>query len=262
MALAMADLADDISIRHFRSRDFSVATKADGSPVTEVDVEVEAELSSWLARQGATDGFLGEEVGATGGLERRWIVDGIDGTGAFAAGATTWGTLIALEDHGEITVGVATSPGFGRRWWAVRGEGSWVADLSPEAGPARRLGSERAPSGLATSSSYLVPAVEELTGWQLQVATRVRSNTVPSQPNSHGPLAVAHGSLNLSVHLWGGPWDHAAFVPIVEEAGGAFRDLWGGRRLDTYTAVFGSPSSVAALVADLAESRLLPAPPP
>ena len=102
-----------------------------------------------------------------------------------------------------------------------------------------------------------MPPVEELSGWQLQVAGWVGSNTVPTRPNSHGPLAVAHGRLDLSVHLWGGPWDHAAFVPIVEEAGGAFRDLWGGRRLDTFTAVFGSPPSVTALVADLAEGGLL-----
>ena len=253
----MADLADGISLRHFQSRDFSVATKADGSTVTEVDMKIEAELSSWVARQRPTDGFLGEEVGAAGGHQQRWIVDGIDGTASFVAGATTWGTLIALDEQGEVVVGVASSPGFGRRWWAARGEGSWVVDLDPDAGPARRLRRALSPSGLGTSTSYLVPPVEELSGWQLQVAGWVGSNTVPTRPNSHGPLAVAHGRLDLSVHLWGGPWDHAAFVPIVEEAGGAFRDLWGGRRLDTFTAVFGSPPSVTALVADLAEGGLL-----
>jgi len=148
----MADLADGISLRHFQSRDFSVATKADGSAVTEVDMEIEAELSSWVARQRPTDGFLGEEVGAAGGHQQRWIVDGIDGTASFVAGATTWGTLIALEEQGEVVVGVASSPGFGRRWWAARGEGSWVVDLDPDAGPARRLRRALSPSGLGTST--------------------------------------------------------------------------------------------------------------
>jgi len=49
---------------------------------------------------------------------------------------------------------------------------------------------------------------------------------------------VAAGDIEASVILAGGPWDHAPFVVIVEEAGGRYSDLWGGRRIDTATAVF------------------------
>lgn len=49
---------------------------------------------------------------------------------------------------------------------------------------------------------------------------------------------VAAGEIEASVHLWGGPWDHAPFAVLVEEAGGRFTDLWGGRRIDTGTAIF------------------------
>jgi histidinol-phosphatase len=77
-----------------------------------------------------------------------------------------------------------------------------------------------------------------LTGWRDQVvqvlADALPTPTVPG----HGPLLVAEGSAEASVHLWGGPWDHAPFVVIVEEAGGRFTDLWGGRRIDTATAIF------------------------
>ena len=52
------------------------------------------------------------------------------------------------------------------------------------------------------------------------------------------PLNVADGSLDGVVVLHGGPWDHAPFVVLVEEAGGRFSDLWGGRRLDTRTAIY------------------------
>lgn len=53
----------------------------------------------------AGDAVLGEERGQTGAGERRWIIDGIDGTHAFASGTTQWATLIALEVSGEVVLG-------------------------------------------------------------------------------------------------------------------------------------------------------------
>jgi histidinol-phosphatase len=52
------------------------------------------------------------------------------------------------------------------------------------------------------------------------------------------PVNVAEGLLDGVVVLHGGPWDHAPFVVLVEESGGRFSDLWGGRRLDTRTAIY------------------------
>ncbi len=43
---------------------------------------------------------------ASGDRHRQWIADGIDGTRFFAAAERTWGTLLALEDHGLITIAV------------------------------------------------------------------------------------------------------------------------------------------------------------
>lgn len=58
------------------------------------------------------------------------------------------------------------------------------------------------------------------------------------------------------VILHGGPWDHAPFVVVVEEAGGRFSDLWGGRRLDTRTAIY----SNGLLHADLQRRAVAAAP--
>ena len=65
----------------------------------------------------------------------------------------------------------------------------------------------------------------------------------------------AAGDLDGSLILFGGPWDHAPFVVLVEEAGGRFSDLWGGRRLDTRTAIFSNGlvhDELRSLVAPLA----------
>ena len=100
LALRLADAAREISLARFRGS-FQRRLKADGSIVTEVDEAVEDELRELLARERPADAILGEERGASGSGERRWIIDAIDGTLSFAAGKTGWGTLIALEVAGQ-----------------------------------------------------------------------------------------------------------------------------------------------------------------
>src|SRR5258708_150697 len=79
LALALADEADALTMRHFRTS-FTVRTKADRTPVTEVDEGVERLLSERLARARPDDAIAGEEFGTRGGAGRRWILDPIDAT--------------------------------------------------------------------------------------------------------------------------------------------------------------------------------------
>ena len=123
-ALRLADAAREISLARFRGS-FQKRLKADGSIVTEVDEAVEDELRELLARERPADAILGEERGASGSGERRWIIDAIDGTLSFAAGETGWGTLIALEAGGDVVVGVCDDPARDRRSWAVKGRGAF-----------------------------------------------------------------------------------------------------------------------------------------
>jgi histidinol-phosphatase len=239
-ALRLADLADEITNIGFHARDYAVRTKDDGSPVTDVDVRVEEALAGQIEPEHPRDGFLSEELGQVrtqGGTQRTWVVDGIDGTSAFIAGGPTWGTLIALVQDDEVKLGIASSPGLQRRWWASRGGGAWTGELTPSgfasesvrlAVSARRMkprGSVLPPEGL-------------LSGWRDQAVRRAASFLSPPGAPGHGPLLVAAGEIEVSVYLAGGPWDHAPFVVLVEEAGGEFSDLWGGRRIDTATAIF------------------------
>lgn len=57
----------------------------------------------------------------------------------------------------------------------------------------------------------------------------------------HGALLVATGRLDAFLLLGAGPWDTAAPIPIVEEAGGIFSDLAGRQRTDTGAALFARP---------------------
>ncbi len=81
----------------------------------------------------------------------------------------------------------------------------------------------------------------------------------PGRRFAHAALAVAEGDADAVLLLRGGAWDYAAVAVIVEEAGGTFSDLWGGRRLDTGTAVYSNAALHPAILAIAAGSR--PAPP-
>ncbi|WP_433534585.1 inositol monophosphatase family protein [Micromonospora sp. CA-249363] len=104
--------------------------KSDGSVVTEADRAVEAAIRKVLADARPDDAVLGEEEGQSGRGSRRWIVDPIDGTALFIAGDDRWLVLVALEEAGEVVVGVAAVPAQGSIWWAQRGGGAFRADFS------------------------------------------------------------------------------------------------------------------------------------
>jgi len=185
---------------------------------------------------------VGEEFGATAGTGdsgRRWIIDPIDGTKNFVRGIPVWATLIALEDHGAIVVGVASAPALGRRWWAGLDLGAWTRrSLGAKTGgpqpihvsAIRRLGDAQ----LSYSS---------LNGWSVHggpanlvdLAGRCWRSRAFGDFWSH--VLVAEGSCEIGLDPEVSLWDLAALQIIVEEAGGRFSDLNGAARPDGGSAV-------------------------
>jgi histidinol-phosphatase len=232
LALRLAEAAREISLARFRGP-FQRRLKADGSIVTEVDEAVEDELRELLARERPGDAILGEERGASGSGDRRWIIDAIDGTLSFAAGKTSWGTLIALEAAGEVVVGVCDDPPIDRRYWATKGGGAFRVDA---AGKPVRL-QVTGTSALARARSF-VPPPEWVRGDEAQaMAAALAAATRPMAAEDHPALQVAFGGFDVAVFLMAGPWDLAAPSLVVEEAGGRFSDLNGAATL-TAGAVF------------------------
>ncbi|MGH8900588.1 MAG: inositol monophosphatase family protein [Egibacteraceae bacterium] len=269
LAHALADVADAIATRYFRQRRLEAQTKADGSPVTEADRLVEAALREQLLRHRPGDSFVGEESGAHGCGGRRWFVDPIDGTAGFVAGRPDWRTLIAVEDAGIIAMGLVSSPGLHRRWWAMRAGGAWtrryvvklnspdtphaegVSHAPDEPTPLQVTGTtrlERAkiavwPVGANLPCSLLVPTARlAALGAQSRQQKHTERQRSPDSSTAtgtrHGALLVASGEIDGFLLAGGRPWDLAALVPIVEEAGGQFSDMSGGRSLDAPAALF------------------------
>ena len=229
-ALELADLADKLTLERFRADDLVVETKPDLSPVTEADRAVERALRDRIAAARPGDGVVGEELGADGAEGTRWILDPIDGTKNYVRGIPVFATLIALRRDGRLTVGVASAPALGRRWWAARGAGAF-ADGRPIR--ASRV-AELADAQLSYAS---------LSGWEerglgerfLGLARRCWRTRAFGDFWSH--VLVAEGAVDVAVEPEVSLWDLAPLQVIVEEAGGRFTDLAGIARPDGGSAV-------------------------
>jgi histidinol-phosphatase len=88
-----------------------VSTKADGTEVTPADIEVEELIRSLIAARFPGDGVAGEELEDTPGTSgRRWVIDPIDGTSAFAHRIPMFSVLLAVEDTDGSAAGVRSYP--------------------------------------------------------------------------------------------------------------------------------------------------------
>jgi histidinol-phosphatase len=235
LALRLADAADSISLSRFRARDLVVETKPDSTPVTEADRAVERELRTILAVERRRDAILGEEGGAHGEGPRRWIVDPIDGTRNYSRGVPVWATLIALEEHGAVVLGVVSAPALHRRWWAERGEG---AHANGDVVRVSRVG--------RPEDAVLTFALE-----QSLPALAARAWHARGYGDFWSHMLVAEGAVDGAIDAIGvSEWDLAAVQVIVEEAGGTFTDFRGEHRIDGGSAI----SSNGLLHAELLEA--------
>jgi histidinol-phosphatase len=250
-AHVLADAADDITMRRFRSLDLHVESKPDLTPVTDADLSVEESLRNVLSRGRPRDGMLGEEFGRSGSSTRCWVIDPIDGTKNFVRGVPVWATLIGLMAEDEVIAGVVSAPALGRRWWAARDGGAWTGRSLTKATPCRV---SQVPSLSDASFSY-----SGLDGWEqaglltefLGLSRKVWRTRAYGDFWSH--VLVAEGAADISAETGVSLWDLAALQIIVEEAGGAFTDLAGTPRPDCGSVVCTNGllhSEVLSLLAD------------
>jgi histidinol-phosphatase len=224
-ALALADLADAITMRHFRSPRLVVETKVDLTPVSAADHETEAALRVAIARDRPGDSVVGEEFGDDGDGAVRWILDPIDGTRHYVRGIPLWATLIALERDGALAAAVASAPALGTRWSAARGEGAFANGRPIRVSSVATL--EEASFSYAGVGSF------ERHGYGAalrSLAERVWMERAYGDFWQH--VLVAEGRLDFAVEASVNLWDLAPVQLIVEEAGGRFTDFGGVPRPD------------------------------
>ncbi|PYT98958.1 MAG: histidinol-phosphatase [Acidobacteria bacterium] len=228
----IAEQADAISTRYFRSNGLHVERKPDGTAVTPADRAVEEMARNKVASSGLPLDVLGEEMGgsspqaATNDERARMIIDPIDGTEEFSRGIPTFGTLMAIEQGGEIVAAMITAPGLRSRWWAYRGEGSYRDGKRLQVSSVDKLCNSMV---FTTGTGPSKNAADQAKIRRLLDAAR--------NSRSFGGfwqhMLVAEGSIEAALDWTSKPWDLAPLGIIVEEAGGRSTNARGERTIYT-----------------------------
>jgi histidinol-phosphatase len=226
LALELADIADAITMARYRADDLAIETKPDLTPVTESDRAVELALRERLAAARPGDAVVGEEFGSGDtALERRWIIDPIDGTKSYVRGMPTWSTLIGLDDTDGGAIGVVSMPALGKRWWARRGAGAYADGKQVRVSSIARLSDAQ----LAWSGVEEWDAIGKLDALIELARACWRSRGLG---DAWQYMLVAEGAAEIAIDPEVSVWDMAAVRVIVEEAGGRFTDLRGVGTID------------------------------
>jgi histidinol-phosphatase len=223
LALELADLADGITTARFRAHDLRVTTKPDLTPVSEADEAVERAIREQL---GVHAGHVvhGEEFGrdADDDATYRWIVDPIDGTKNYVRGVPIWATLIGLEHAGDLVAGVVSAPALGMRWWAARGEGAFRNGEPIAVSNVSALDDAQISFAWDTAERFDADGIGDR---MLALAHRCWRTRGIGDFWQH--MLVAEGAFDIAIDPIVAPWDIAALVPIIEEAGGAWSTVDG-----------------------------------
>lgn len=234
LALRLADAADAISGARFRANDLHVTTKPDRTHVTDADQAVERAIRQILGEERETDAILGEEYGEQDdgdprAAHRVWIIDPIDGTHSYERGLPMWGTLIALVVDGEAVVGVASSPALGKRWWASTGEGAWMRESDGEPTRLRVSGIQKLQDAAISHQS--------IQQWDRSghLDHLIALSRAVWRDRAYGDVwaytLLAEGLIEAVAEFTLHPYDIAALIPIVTEAGGRLTAVDGGSAL-------------------------------
>lgn len=195
-----------------------IEMKGEDDPVTVVDREVESFLTEALTKLAPGVAVVGEEAVAEDEsvLEKLsdacWIIDPLDGTANFTEGKEPFGTIIALADGGKAVAGWLYDPNKDRLCHARVGEGAFV---NGEKVMAKTTGQE--PPVTAVSRIFLTPEQNAMVDAKL--APHYTLVDIPRCAAEQYPR-LALGENDISSFKRTLPWDHAAGVLWLNEAGG------------------------------------------
>lgn len=191
--------------------------------VTAADLEVEREFRQLVATRFPSHSVLGEEQGsgtAPSDARFRWIIDPIDGTTNFAHGLALFCASIALEIDGQLAVGAVYDPIAEELFTAERGVGAWLNGAPLRVSDCDQLLNALLCTGFPYSVREKRQQMVDVFGVFLGEAQGVRRLGSAALDLCYVAAGRFDGFWEERLH----PWDMAAAVLIVEEAGGRVTD--------------------------------------
>jgi myo-inositol-1(or 4)-monophosphatase len=206
-----------------------VSEKGPGDFVSHADVKAERTVRAELARTRPDYGFLGEEGGETKGDGRnRWIVDPLDGTTNFLHGVPHFAVSIGLEREGEIVAGIIYQPISDELFWAEKGNGAFID--TPNARSRRlRVSGRKDPARALVATGIPHIGKDDHAAYHAKLAVvSERTAGIRRWGAASLDLAfVAAGRYDAFFEFGLKPWDVAAGLLLVREAGGVVNDITG-----------------------------------
>jgi len=217
----LGDEARALAMKHFRT-EFDIAAKADDTPVTVADREIERRLRELIVSRYPTANIVGEEEGGEVGDGITWVIDPIDGTKSFVAGLPLFGTLVAVLDKRIAVYGMIEIPALRERWL---GDGNRTV-LNGVPCKVSACGQLRDARLCATDPQIFVGDASAAFSSLSRAVSISRFGT-----DCYGYALLASGHVDVVVEAGLEIYDVMALVPVVHGAGGVMT-TWSGHAID------------------------------
>jgi myo-inositol-1(or 4)-monophosphatase len=209
-----------------RHQDLPVESKGHHDFVTEVDRAAEEAITETLHKAYPDHTIMGEEGGTShdSGSGRRWIIDPLDGTTNFIRGIPQFAVSIALEVDGRLDQGVIYDPAANDLFTASRGSGAYLNDRRIRVTDPKGIDGALLGTGFPFRHGDLIePYLDSFRAFMPHVSGIRRPGAAALD------LAwVACGRYDGFWEFRLNPWDMAAGILLVREAGGVVTDFDGG----------------------------------
>lgn len=196
---------------------FQTEMKGAVDPVTEVDTEAETAIRRAISAHFPDDAVLGEEGGGQAWNKGRvWIIDPLDGTVNFVHGVPQFGVSVALWNNGEPAVGVVIDVPRDEEFVAVANKGVALNDDPIEVSSTSRFADSLLVTGFPYDRQTHARSYLEVVGTVLEQARGVRRFGSAALDLAWVACGRFDGYWEYGIQ----PWDAAAGVLLVTEAGG------------------------------------------
>ncbi|MBR61316.1 MAG: histidinol-phosphatase [Dehalococcoidia bacterium] len=226
-AESLADAAEVQILSYFRSQ-LNIEYKSDLSPVTVADQDAEYAMREIIQTRFPNHGIIGEEYGNLNSSSPwNWVLDPIDGTGAFITGNPLFGTLIGLMHQEEPIIGVINAPLTGERWSAAKGfECRYQYRKNPKTVCKTSKKTDLSKTFLYSTHPSMFD--ESQTSRLCQIQTKVKNHRFGGDCYLYGMLAS--GWIDLVIEANMKLFDVMALIPVIQCSGGEISD-WDGNQI-------------------------------
>ncbi len=195
--------------------ELTIEKKGHGDWFSEMDLQLERFMRQQILAAFPTHGFLGEEDGGSHGSEWLWIVDPIDGSMNFLRGLPHYSVSISLVHKGEPFVACVADPVRQEFFTAAQGLGAHLNDQPIQASGVHQL------SEAVVATVFPKPAAAQMAMY-MQRLERVLCTVSGARRAGSMALDLAYLAAGRVDAFWAqnmGPWDAAAGVLLIREAG-------------------------------------------